>query len=158
MPTHRYSVHVRWTGNLGEGTRSYRAYNRNYEITAQGKPAILGSSDPAFRGDPTRYNPEELLVAALSTCHMLWVLHLAADRGIVITTYTDDPHGVMIEHADGSGEFESVTLRPRITVTESSRGAELAQLHDRAHECCFVARSVKFPVRYVGTVEVASVI
>ena len=105
---HPYPVEVRWTGNTGEGTASYKTYDRSHEISVPGKPIIPGSSDPAFRGDPTRYNPEELLVASLSTCHMLWYLHLCADANIVVTEYRDDPIGIMTQTKDGGGRFTEV--------------------------------------------------
>lgn len=147
MATHRFAVINRWTGNLGTGTSSYTAYSRNHEISGEGKAAaIAGSADAAFRGDGARYNPEELLVASLSTCHMLWMLHLCADAGIAITEYLDEASGEMAIHPDGSGEFVSVTLRPRMTITDEARIADAIALHHRAHEVCFVARSVNFPV------------
>ncbi len=137
----------RWTGNLGPGTSDYRAYKRDHELCAAGKSAAIpGSSDPLFRGDASRYNPEELLVASLSACHMLWVLHLCAEAGIVITEYSDDAEGEMVENADGSGQFARVVLRPRMTITDGQRSAEAAAIHGRAHELCFIARSVNFPV------------
>src|SRR5581483_3047159 len=115
--SHRYTIVNRWTGNLGPGTSSYRSYSRSHEISGAGKSVTIpGSSDPAFRGDASRYNPEELLLGALSACHMLWVLHLCADAGIVITEYVDEAEGEMAEHADGSGEFTRVTLRPRMKI------------------------------------------
>jgi organic hydroperoxide reductase OsmC/OhrA len=139
---------VTWTGNRGSGTSSYRAYGRDHEISAPGKSAaIAGASDPAFRGDPAKYNPEELLVAALSACHMLSMLHLCADAGITVTSYSDDAMGIMRQNADGSGEFVQVTLRPRLSLADASRASELHALHERAHELCFIARSVNFPVR-----------
>jgi organic hydroperoxide reductase OsmC/OhrA len=145
---HRYSINVTWTGNRGTGTSSYRAYGRDHEISSPGKSAsIAGASDPAFRGDPAKYNPEELLVAALSACHMLSMLHLCADAGITVTSYTDDATGIMRQNADGSGEFVQVTLRPRLSLADASRAPELHALHERAHELCFIARSVNFPVR-----------
>lgn len=148
-PTHRYDTVVRWTGNTGEGTRTYRSYRRDHEIVAAGKArAIEASSDAAFRGDASRYNPEELLVAALASCHMLWLLHLAADAGIVVTAYEDRAAGIMAENADGSGRFESVTLRPRVTITRAEDRERLAALHERAHAMCFIASSVNFPVRH----------
>jgi organic hydroperoxide reductase OsmC/OhrA len=144
---HHYKTTVTWTGNTGVGTSHYRAYTRDHQISAATKGApILGSSDPAFRGDPSRYNPEELLVAALSACHMLAYLHLCADAGIVVTTYQDSTTGKMTEHADGSGELTGVTLHPRVSITDPARVAEAAALHSKAHELCFIARSVKFPV------------
>ena len=144
---HRYKITNRWTGNLGAGTATYAGYSRNHEISAEGKSACVdGSSDPAYRGDATRYNPEELLLGALSACHMLWVLHLCADAGIVVTEYADQAEGEMIEHEDGSGEFTRVVLRPRMTVTDAARIADVIALHRRAHELCFVARSMSFPV------------
>ena len=144
---HRYQVIVEWTGNLGQGTSDYRAYSRNYSISGPRKASpIDGSSDAAFRGDAARYNPEDLLVASVSACHMLWVLHLCAEAGIVVTAYTDEPAGLMQEHPDGSGEFSSVTLRPSLTLADPARKAELAAIHHRVHELCFIARSVKFPI------------
>ncbi len=147
---------TRWTGNLGSGTSGYRDYSRNHELSAAGKTSVIaGSSDPVFRGDASRYNPEEMLVAALSSCHMLWLLHLAADAGIVITSYIDEASGIMREGADGGGEFTEVTLNPRVTITDAGRSGELEELSHRAHELCFIARSVRFPVRVTLVTEVA---
>ena len=144
---HRYQVLTRWTGNLGTGTSSYTSYSRDHELRAPGKEATIpGSSDPAFRGSRGRYNPEELLIAALSACHMLWVLHLSADAGIVVVDYTDEAIGEMVEHADGSGEFTRVVLRPRVVITDPSRIDEALALHASAHRVCCLARSVNFPV------------
>ena len=146
---HHYRITTTWTGNLGTGTSDYRAYSRDHEIKIVGKRAPLaGSSDAAFRGDPARYTPEELLVASLSACHMLWFLHLCADAGIVVTEYEDAASGEMSEHADRSGEFTSVVLRPRAVITDSARIADAMALHTQAHELCFIARSVNFPVRH----------
>jgi organic hydroperoxide reductase OsmC/OhrA len=146
---HHYRITTTWTGNLGTGTSDYRAYSRNHEIKILGKRApIPGSSDQAFRGDPARYTPEELLVASLSTCHMLWFLHLCADAGITVTEYEDAAQGIMKEHPDGSGEFASVVLRPRAVITDAARIPDAASLHHRAHDLCFIARSVNFPVEH----------
>src|SRR5215467_10489751 len=96
---HRYQIVTVWTGNLGTGTSAYRAYSRNHEMSSEGKQAaILGSADRHFRGEAPRYNPEELLVAALSACHMLSYLHLCADAGIVVTDYRDEAEGEMAEN------------------------------------------------------------
>ena len=140
---HRYEIVTTWTGNRGSGTSSYRAYGREHEIHGAGKLApIPGSSDPAYRGDAARYNPEELLVAALSACHMLWMLHLCADAGIVVTAYSDAAAGCM----NGS-RFTEVTLRPRVEIADPARAGELDALHHRAHELCYIANSVNFAVR-----------
>ncbi len=156
---HRYEMTTTWTGNLGSGTSQYKAYSRNHEISAAKKAApIPGSSDPVFRGDPARYNPEDLLVGALSACHMLWVLHLCADAGIVVTEYSDHAVGEMIEHPDGSGEFSVVTLNPTMTITDASRIQDALALHHRAHEVCCLARSMNFPVKVKpGTVTAGTV-
>ena len=148
---HTYNINVEWTGNTGKGTSDYRSYRRDHEINVQGKPSILGSSDPKFRGDPARYNPEELLVSALSSCHMLWYLHLCADAGIVVVSYEDRAEGAMEESAEGSGRFVRVTLRPHVRVKTSVEKAEL--LHHRAHELCFIANSVNFPVYHQAVTE-----
>ena len=143
---HTYAVQVTWTGNLGQGTSSYRASARAHEITAAGKPVIAGSADPAFRGDRTRYNPEDLLVASLAACHMLWYLHLAADAGVVVMAYEDQARGVMAETPNGGGHFTSVVLLPTVTIQPGADPALAANLHARAHELCFIANSVNFPV------------
>lgn len=152
---HQYRAHVRWTGNRGTGTSEYRAYGRDHVIAFEGKPDLAGSSDRSFRGDPQRYNPEELLVASLSACHMLSYLHLCADAGIVVESYSDDAHGVMETATDGSGRFALVTLRPTVTIRAGS--VEQAQaLHRRAHALCFIANSVNFPVECEPTASLAN--
>jgi organic hydroperoxide reductase OsmC/OhrA len=143
---HHYSTTVTWTGNLGEGTAGYRSFSRAHEVTGPGKPSLAGSSEPAFRGDPERWNPEELLVAALSQCHMLWFLHLCAANGIVVTSYVDEATGTMAEAEDGGGQFTTVTLRPRAAITDPGHKDRARELHEDAHRLCFIARSVNFPV------------
>ena len=145
---HRYLVTIEWTGNTGFGTSGYRDYERGYEISApgSGKPVILGSSDPAFRGDPTRWNPEELFVASVSACHKLWYLHLCAEAGIVVTTYLDRAEGVMAETSTGGGRFRRVVLRPEVTLAPGADLKRAMALHGMAHSKCFIANSVSFPI------------
>jgi organic hydroperoxide reductase OsmC/OhrA len=145
---HEYQVTVIWTGNTGTGTSGYKDYSRSFELEAEGKHAIAGSSDPAFRGDEGRWNPEQLLVGALSSCHKLWFLHLAAVSDVVVTAYVDHAEGTM-RTAPGAetGRFELVTLRPVVTITPESDESKLAALHEEAHRRCFIANSVNFPVR-----------
>jgi organic hydroperoxide reductase OsmC/OhrA len=149
---HRFAANVKWTGNLGQGTAGYKTFGRNHEIAGAGKPMIPGSSDPLFRGDGSRYNPEELMVASLSTCHMLWYLHLCSDAGVVVTAYEDAADGIMLETENGSGAFTEATLRPRVTVKPGSDVALAMKLHHTAHGMCFIANSVKFPVKHEATV------
>jgi organic hydroperoxide reductase OsmC/OhrA len=153
---HLYRVGVRWTGNLGTGTSGYRDYSRAHVIEADGKPALPGSSDPAFRGDPARWNPEEMLVASLATCHMLWYLHLCAVAGVAVVAYADAPVGVMEETADGSGRFLRVVLNPKVTIAAASDPDTAQDLHAAAHRHCFIANSVNFPVEHRATVVVAA--
>lgn len=155
MKHHTYHLEIRWTGNRGTGTSDYRAYDRTHTVRSGRKEILVCSSDPAFRGDPARYNPEELLVASLSACHMLWYLHLCAEAGIVVTEYTDDARGIMEETPGGSGYFTQVTLHPVVTITESSRIEEANRLHKKANERCFIATSVKFPVHHKPICQVA---
>jgi len=143
---HRYTVELEWTGNRGTGTASYRAYDRDHEVRAPGKAPIAGSSDPAFRGDGTRWSPEDLLVVSLSQCHMLWYLHLAAEAGIAVLAYRDAPDGIMVETADGGGHFSSVVLKPQIVIAAGADPDRALALHHAAHEKCFIANSVNFPV------------
>jgi len=143
---HSYAVQIRWTGNDGEGTKTYRSYRRDQIVQSEGKPEIPASSDPSFRGDPSRYNPEEFLVAALSSCHMLAYLHLCAVNNVVVVAYTDSASGVMEERPGGSGAFVSALLRPRVTIADGSDPEKARALHHDAHEKCFIANSVNFAV------------
>jgi organic hydroperoxide reductase OsmC/OhrA len=148
MPSrqHSYRVDTTWTGNRGSGTASYREYDRSHEISARGKPVIACSSDPAFRGDASRWNPEELFVSSLSACHMLWYLHLCADAGLVVLEYRDEAEGTMVERVDGSSRFVKVVLRPAVKLAPGSDGTLAQHLHNTAHEKCFLANSVNFEV------------
>ena len=145
---HTYRTVVTWTGNRGTGTSGYRDYGRENEVGADGPPTIPGSSDPAFRGDPTRWNPEQLLVVALSQCHLLWYLHLASVAGVIVTGYVDRAEGSMVTDADGAGQFTGAVLRPEVTIADASMVEAARQLHADAHARCFIARSVNFPVRH----------
>jgi len=149
---HHYTTTVVWTGNRGNGTSGYTAYDRDHVITATDKPEIPGSSDPAFRGKKDRYNPEETLVAALSACHMLWYLHVCAVNGVIVEKYTDSATGTMDENKDGSGQFSKVTLRPVVTVKSADMMEKAAHLHNDAHKMCFIARSVNFSVQHEPTI------
>ena len=148
MHQHLYNIALEWTGNAGSGTLNYKSYERSHTIQAKGKQIIFGSSDPAFRGNPTEYNPEELFTAALSSCHMLWYLHLCAVNNIVVLEYTDSSIGTMEEADDGSGKFSEVLLQPIVTVKEESMVAKANELHHEANKMCFLARSCNFPVRH----------
>ena len=154
---HGYEVLTRWTGNLGTGTSEYRAYSRDHEVQGARKGTrIFGSSDTAFRGDSTRYNPEELLVASISTCHLLWYLHLCADAGVVVVDYVDAASGTMLQTEDGGGHFTEVVLRPRVTIARADQKGEALRLHEEAHRLCFIANSVNFPVRQTPEITVVS--
>jgi organic hydroperoxide reductase OsmC/OhrA len=145
---HDFEARVVWTGNRGEGTRSYEGYDRNWEVKTPGKPLILCSNDPLLGGDPGLHNPEDMLIATVSACHMLWYLHLASQAGIVVMGYVDDPVGHGESTPDGAGRFVGATLRPRITLAEGSDAAAADAIHGQIHQVCFIARSVNFPVHY----------
>jgi organic hydroperoxide reductase OsmC/OhrA len=151
---HRYRTVVAWTGDRGTGTSGYRDYARDHVIESEGRTAIAGSSDPAFRGDPARWNPEQLLVASLAQCHLLWYLHLCAEAGVVVTGYADHAEGSMTEDRDG-GRFTEVVLRPRVTVTSPDMVPKARRLHAEAHRLCFIASSVNFPVRHEPVIAVS---
>ncbi|MBL7950458.1 MAG: OsmC family protein [Flavobacteriales bacterium] len=144
---HNYALTLEWTGDLGTGTDHYRSYKRDHVIRIAGKPDLLGSADPTFRGDPSRHNPEDLLVAALSACHMMSYLHVCVMNGVVVTGYVDDATGSMETFPDGSGRFTEVVLHPRIVVRDERMIEKANELHHKAHELCFIANSVNFPVR-----------
>lgn len=148
---HNYSLNIKWTGNKGEGTTRYDAYDRSYIISGENKVEILGSADAPFRGDITKYNPEDLLLASLSSCHMLWYFHLCADAGIIVTDYIDNPTGILVQNETGSGSFSEVTLNPIVTVSESSMTDKANQLHEKANQFCFIANSVNFKVKHNPT-------
>ncbi|MFZ0218514.1 MAG: OsmC family protein [Candidatus Dormiibacterota bacterium] len=149
MPNdHHYELSLRWTGNRGEGTSSYRSYGRDHELSIPGKPTLLGSSDVQFRGDADRWTPEDLLVAALSECHLLWYLDVAARAGVVVTGYSDQPIGTMRIEADGGGRFVDALLRPVVTIAAAEMRERAEQLHELAGARCFIANSMNFPVRH----------
>ncbi|KMQ69140.1 peroxiredoxin [Chryseobacterium sp. FH2] len=149
---HHYKTTIQWTGNKGTGTSNYRNYERNHTISVENKPIIEASSDPAFRGDKTKYNPEEMLLSSLSSCHMLWYLHFCAEAGVIVTDYVDNATGTMIETKNGSGHFSEVILNPLITVSEISMIEKAKELHHKANEFCFIANSVNFPVKHIPVV------
>lgn len=154
-PHHHYAVSVEWTGNRGSGTSHYRAYGRDHVVRAEGKlHELAGSSDRTFHGDRERWNPEELLLAALSQCHMLSYLHVAASRGIVVTAYTDAATGEMRQTQDGGGHFTEATLRPVVTIAAGDP-ADALQAHSEAADKCFIAASVNFPVRHEPVIRLA---
>ncbi len=152
---HHYATRTDWTGNLGVGTTGYRAYSRDHVISAAGRPDLAGSSDPAFRGDASRWNPEDLLVGSLSSCHMLWYLHLCAQAKITVLAYHDNAEGTMVEDAGGGGRFRGAVLRPVATLAAGSEAALAKALHEEAHRLCFIANSVNFPVSIEPTVLIA---
>lgn len=147
---HHYKVSVKWTGNLGTGTSNYKGYSRNHLIQVEGKPPIESSSDPAFRGDPNRYNPEEMMVAALSSCHMLWYLHFCSEAGIIVTSYIDYAEGTMVEDQSGSGRFTEVILKPSISLANMQMMDQANALHAKANQFCFIANSCNFPVKHLA--------
>ena len=154
MKEHKYAVTVTWTGNTGSGTSSYTAYQRNFDIQAPGKPTLSGSADPAFRGDPARWNPEDMLLASLSACHKLWYLHLCAVNGVQVLEYDDHPEGRMVEgDAEHKGRFTDVLLRPQVVVSSGSDTQLALRLHEDAHHECFIANSVNFPVRCEAVIQ-----
>jgi organic hydroperoxide reductase OsmC/OhrA len=153
MKIHHYEANVIWQGNTGEGTTNYKSYERAFSIEGAGKyKDILGSSAPAFRGDATLYTPEELLVSAIASCHLLWYLHLCAVNGVVILAYQDRATGKMEEWENGSGKFTEVTLSPTIQVREASMIEKAIALHQEAHKMCFIANSCNFEVKIEANV------
>jgi organic hydroperoxide reductase OsmC/OhrA len=146
---HQYQVTIVWTGNQGLGTKSYKSYNRNHIISIDKKVDILASSDPAFLGDNSKHNPEDLLVSSLSGCHMLWFLHLCSANGIIVTDYKDDASGTMIETEENGGRFTEVILRPTVVITDQKLIDKANDLHKQANKMCFIANSCNFPVRHI---------
>lgn len=146
---HVFQLTVKWTGNKGQGTMNYNSFDRSHLIYSNDKPDILGSSAPEFRGDPKRWNPEELLVSSLSTCHMLWYLHLCANHKITVMEYSDHPVGIMTVESSGKGYFQKATLNPIIVITDPARIEEAEKLHQDAHEKCFIANSVNFSIEII---------
>ena len=153
MKKHNYNIHLEWTGNKGSGTFDYRSYSRDHNISGIDKTSsILGSSDPSFRGDHNRYNPEELFLSSLASCHMLWYLHLCSANDIIVLEYTDEPEGVMMEKEDGSGAFSSVTLKPRVIVAKDDKISLAHELHHKANDMCFIANSCNFKIEHIPTI------
>ena len=152
---HDYKARLVWEGNLGTGTTTYTGYGRKYRLQIDGKPELVGSADPMFRGDANVYNPEDLFVAALSSCHLLSYLALCARMKINVVAYEDNASGTLILRSDGGGSFESVTLHPTVTIAPGSDEKRALELHDTAHDLCFIAASVKVPVKHEPQIKVA---
>ena len=152
--THTYSLETIWEGNRGEGTRTYAGYGRGHRLVVPHKPDIALTADVAFRGEPGVHNPEDLLVAALSSCHMLSYLALCALAKIEVTAYTDRASGTMITDNTGGGHFTEVTLHPHVTIADAKDLEKARELHEKAGKLCFIASSVNFPVKHEATVEV----
>ena len=151
MKEHHYNVTIKWTGNTGSGTNNYRDYERSHTIVMENKPDILCSSDPAFRGDSTKHNPEDLLLSAVSACHMLCYLHLCSEAGVVVLDYTDKATGIMDENSNGNGRFSEVMLNPIVIVAKDFMIDKANELHKNANEFCFIANSLNFPVKHNPT-------
>lgn len=145
-PQHQYTLTVEWTGNRGEGTAGYRVYDRDHEVRGEHLATIAGSSDPTFRGNPSRWNPEQLLLAAAAQCHLLAYLHQAASNGVVVTAYVDHPTAVMTEDGTGGGRFTEITLHPLVTITDPQQVELAERLHADANRTCFIANSLNLPV------------
>ncbi len=148
MKTHNYTIKLKWTGNTGAGTKTYKEYDRDYTFQAKDKALIKGSSDPSFLGNREFYNPEELLLSSIASCHMLWYLHLCASNNIIVLDYKDQPEASMIENKDGSGKFTKVTLYPEITLTDKNMLKKAEKLHKEANKFCFIANSCNFPIHH----------
>ena len=150
---HRFAAALTWTGNRGAGTAGYRAYGRDHVVSVAGKPDILGSAARVFHGDVDRWNPEEMLIAALAQCHLLSYLYVAVANGIIVEGYDDTAEGVLVTAPDGGGRFREVVLRPVVTI--SAGDPEVARrIHSDANRLCFIASSVAFPVRHEPTIVV----
>jgi organic hydroperoxide reductase OsmC/OhrA len=149
--THDYTAKIIWTGDRGDGTRQYRGYDRTWRVITPGKLPIECSNDPILGGDPAKPNPEDLLIASLAACHMLWYLHLASNAGIVVRAYEDTPMGVGETGPRGEGRFVRAILQPTITVEQGADLEKADALHQEVHQYCFIARSVNFPITYKAT-------
>ncbi|PKD20015.1 peroxiredoxin [Salegentibacter salinarum] len=152
MKKHQYELSVEWTGNQGNGTLNYKSYNRDHSISAEGKyTEIMASAEPAFLGDKTKYNPEDLFLSSIAACHMLWYLHLCSKHKIVVIAYLDNATGVMEEAANGSGKFTKVCLNPKVKVAEQSMITKATELHKEAGKMCFIANSCNFDIEHNPT-------
>ncbi len=145
---HEFPSRIVWTGNRGTGTSAYKAYDRTWDMTVQDKTVLHCSNDPLLGGDPSKYNPEDMLIASVASCHMLWYLHLCSVAGVTVLAYEDNPIGVGESEPDGTGRFLEAILKPKITITADSDAEKAVSIHDEIHNYCFIARSINFPVRY----------
>ncbi len=150
---HNYYTQIAWTGAGEDGTKTYKSYERLYDLNIEGKPSVVGSADPAFRGDAGCHNPEDMLVASVSSCHMLWYLHICSVSKVIVTSYIDNAEGIMEESADGSGRFTKITLRPRIKISSGSDLVKAEEAHAKANKMCFIANTLNCPIEHQPTIE-----
>lgn len=157
MKEHKYQSKIEWTGNNGSGTDSYKSYERNHNVIIENKAIIQGSSDPAFRGEKSKHNPEDLLVSSISSCHMLWYLHFCSVNNVIVDEYTDITEGIMLEDANGKGYFKEVTLHPNVIVRSNEMVEKAIELHKKANEYFFIANSVNFPIKHFPKVGIKDI-
>lgn len=151
---HNYNITLQWTGNRGIGTKDYRAYDRSHIVSVNNKQDVYCSSDPSFRGDHTKHNPEELFLASISICHMLWYLHLCSDNNIVVVDYVDNATATMQENENGGGHFTEVILHPIVTITDNALIEKANTLHKKANELCFIANSCNFKILHKPIIKI----
>jgi organic hydroperoxide reductase OsmC/OhrA len=154
MKSHYYQSQIKWTGNTGKGTKSYTSYERSYDIIINGKPTLKGSADPAFKGDSKLHNPEDLFLSSISSCHMLWYLHLCAENNITVIDYTDNATAEMQLTSEGKGQFTKATIKPEVIILERDKIELAKKLHKKANEFCFIANSCNFPINHHPTIKV----
>lgn len=144
--TQNYKLDLSWQGNHGAGTMTHTSYDRNFTTHEGSRPPVLGSSHPAFRGNSERYCPEELLLASLSSCHMLWYLHMCAAHEVVVLEYHDHPVMEMEVKEFGNGDIRSATLSPVVRIASEDQREQAMAMHQRAHQSCFIAKAVNFEI------------
>lgn len=148
MKSHHYQSLIKWTGNKGKGTTSYTSYERSYDVIIENKPRLKGSADPAFRGKAELHNPEDLLLASISSCHMLWYLHFCSTNKITVIDYQDNATAKMVETPEGKGHFTEAVLNPEVVILEKDKISLAESLHQKANEFCFIANSCNFPIQH----------
>ncbi|MEO8535864.1 MAG: OsmC family protein [Flavobacterium sp.] len=153
-PKHTFKATANWTSKQNPEDSTKRFYSKSHKISIEGKPVLNVSAAKAFKGDPELYNPEDLLLSSLVSCHMMSYLYVCSQNGIEVLKYLDNAEATLEVNPDGSGRFTEVRLNPKVVIADSDKIQLALELHKKANQLCFIANSCNFPVLHNASCEV----
>jgi len=150
---HLFKAEANWTSSPNPEQSASKFYSKSHKIVIEGKPVLNVSAAKAFKGDPELYNPEDLLLSSLVSCHMMSYLYVCSQNGIEILEYSDNAEATLEVSPDGSGRFVEVVLKPKVKISNPDKTDLALELHTKANQLCFIANSCNFPVLHEASCE-----